>query len=123
VINEKTEDILEQGVKISYDMRNCLLKGELVKFANLIDLGWKLKSKSSDQISNSIINKIYAEAKKNGALGGKLLGAGGGGFLVFFVPQPNKFLVIKRLQSLGFKHIPFRLESKGLISWSYRENK
>ena len=63
---------------------------DLKSFGQLLDHSWNIKKKLSDKISNNIINKYYNIALKNGAVGGKLLGAGGGGFLLIYVDEKIK---------------------------------
>jgi D-glycero-alpha-D-manno-heptose-7-phosphate kinase len=91
-----------------------ILKNEnqdLLALGELLHETWQLKKSLSDKISSPLINEIYEKALKAGAMGGKLLGAGGGGFMLFFVP-PNKQEAVK--QALSFLlHVPFRFENAG----------
>ena len=91
--------------------KNFLLKGRLDQFAQILDKNWKLKKKLSKGISNSKIEKYYKKALKAGAHGGKLLGAGAGGFLCFYVEKKNQKAVIKSLKDL--KLINFGPDHKG----------
>ena len=68
-------------------------------FGLLLDEQWKLKKSMSNKITNKNIDEIYSTAKKNGAIGGKLLGAGGGGFLLLVVPKINQPKIIKKLSN------------------------
>ena len=68
-----------------------------------------------------MIDDIYTGSLDNGAIGGKLLGAGGGGFFVFFVPPQSKHNLIDYLESQKLNTKPFRFESEGLVSWKIRE--
>ncbi len=84
---------------------------DLLAFGKLLHETWQLKKSLSDKISSSKINEIYEKALKAGAIGGKLLGAGGGGFMLFFVP-PNKQEAVKH--ALNFLlHVPFCFENSG----------
>lgn len=83
----------------------------LVEFGKLLNEGWKLKRQLSSKISNSNIDDIYAAGLKAGAVGGKLLGAGGGGFILFYVPPELKRQVRMRLG--GLLHIDFKFENRG----------
>ena len=74
-------------------------------------------------ITNNYIDEIYDGALANGALGGKILGAGGGGFFLFFVPPFAKHLLTRYLKSKGLVINPFRFEKQGLRTWSRREPK
>ncbi len=77
----------------------------------LLDHTWELKQKLSSKITNPIIDEIYEIAKKNGAIGGKLLGAGDGGFLLFYVPESNQNKVREALKKYMF--VPFEFEQTG----------
>ena len=83
----------------------------LVDFGKLLNECWRLKKQLSEKVSNPYIDTIYETALKNGAIGGKILGAGGGGFILFFVNPEDR----ERLrQSLNFLlHVPFRFDTLG----------
>lgn len=83
----------------------------LQDFGKLLNESWQLKRGLSSKISNEIIDEIYAKALKSGALGGKLLGAGGGGFLLIFA-KPERHQKIKE-SLLKLIHIPFKFENQG----------
>jgi len=100
---------LRQQVDEAIDILNGSLSG-LKDFGKLLDETWKLKRSLTGLISNSKIDEIYKTALRAGALGGKLCGAGGGGFILFFVP-PEKQENVKR--SLNLLHVPFRFENLG----------
>jgi len=95
-------------------------EGELNEFGTLLDMGWKYKKSLSDRVSTSEIDQIYAAARDAGALGGKLLGAGGGGFMLFFVPPEHQARVLERLKHLI--HVPFRFENEGSRVVLYQPN-
>jgi D-glycero-alpha-D-manno-heptose-7-phosphate kinase len=86
-------------------------KSDLAAFGKLLHEAWQAKRELSDKISNSWVDGIYREARAAGAIGGKLLGAGGGGFLVFFVPPARQARVRKRLKRLI--QVPFQFEFGG----------
>ncbi len=94
--------------------------GELNEFGELLDMGWQYKKSLSDQVSTLEIDQIYSAARKAGALGGKLLGAGGGGFMLFFVPPENQSRVLEQLKSLIY--VPFRFENSGSRVVLYQPN-
>ncbi len=89
-------------------------------FGRLLDEGWKHKRGMSNKVSNSTIDDIYADAQKAGALGGKLLGAGGGGFMLFFVEPEQRDALRERLRKLI--HVPFRFERSGSRIVLYQPN-
>ena len=84
---------------------------DLDDFGRLLDVTWRLKKGTGDAVSTSSIDELYEKGIKAGALGGKLLGAGGGGFLVFYV-QPEKQKMVKEAMK-DLMHIPFRFEDGG----------
>jgi D-glycero-alpha-D-manno-heptose-7-phosphate kinase len=92
---------------------------DLIAFGRLLHEGWELKKNLSEQVSNGLIDDIYKTAINNGATGGKMLGAGGGGFVLFFVePDKRKHLI----DSLGhLLYVPFRFEFLGSQIIYYRE--
>ena len=83
----------------------------MLAFGRLLDEGWKLKRSLSDKISSEHIDEIYDAARRAGATGGKLLGAGGGGFVLFFVEPGQKQKVREALKSL--LEVPFKFENLG----------
>lgn len=115
------KELVDKNVELTYSMRNMLLRGQLREFAEALDLGWQYKKQFSSQISNNALDDVYNHARANGALGGKLLGAGGGGFFLFFVPANTKNRLMSAMQEIGKRTVPFRFEQEGLRSWSVRE--
>jgi D-glycero-alpha-D-manno-heptose-7-phosphate kinase len=87
--------------KEAVTMKECLLKGDFKGVVESIRLGWESKKKSATSVSNSSIDEIYSEAIKAGALAGKVSGAGGGGFMWFFVPTEKRMNVVRKLQSFS----------------------
>lgn len=84
---------------------------DLDDFGRLLDRTWKLKRKTGSQITTDSIDVIYNKAIESGALGGKLLGAGGGGFFIFYVPPENQISVKVALKD--FMYVPFEFENGG----------
>ena len=119
--SESVRAMVKQNVDLTYATRNFLLRGELEKFGESLDKAWQLKRNFSSMISNSHIDSIYEGAIKNGAIGGKLLGAGGGGFFIFFVPPFQKQELIAYLNSKKLKIQNFRFEPEGLKAWTSRK--
>lgn len=98
------------------NMKDCLLRGEINQIGSLLHSGFEHKKQMAAGISNPNIEKIYQIALDAGATGGKISGAGGGGFMMFYCPGVAKYAVMKALEKYG--HIqPFRLETKGLQTW------
>ena len=94
-----------------YEAVDVLNGNDLLKFGKLLDESWKLKRTLSDKISSQHIDDLYTSAIAAGALGGKLLGAGGGGFVLFFVEPPKKEKVRQALK--GLLEVPFKFENLG----------
>lgn len=120
------EDIrqkVQSNVELTYRMRNHLLRGRLLQFGQSLHEAWQFKRQFSGKISNARLDKIYEDALNHGAVGGKLLGAGGGGFFLFYVPPFSKHDLIENLEASGLNVRPFRFEQEGLRAWSARERK
>ena len=83
----------------------------IAEFGQLLDKAWCLKKRLSDRVSTPLIDDVYAAARRAGAIGGKVLGAGGGGFVLFFVPPERQESVRDALKDLIY--VPFKLESAG----------
>ncbi len=89
----------------------ALKKGDTETFARLMNTHWEHKKRRSKNMSNSVIDDCYNVALKNGALGGKLIGAGGGGFLMFYCE--NKSKLREALKTSGFPEVRFRFDFEG----------
>jgi D-glycero-alpha-D-manno-heptose-7-phosphate kinase len=98
-------------------MKNALLRGELEKIGEILHFGWEQKKLMSKEISNPMIDAIYAAARGAGATGGKISGAGGGGFMFFYCPENTKYKVMKALSEFGGDIKPFQFVEEGLVSW------
>lgn len=103
---------LQEMLKLVDDAENILTsKADLNEFGKLLDYTWKLKRGITNKISNNSIDELYAKAIEAGATGGKLLGAGGGGFLLFYV-EPDKRESVKKAMG-NLLHVPFEFENEG----------
>lgn len=98
--------------EIGYQILEAVEKGNLSKVGLLFDEHWQYKKKMSNKISNPNFDRIYQIAKENGALGGKISGAGGGGFFVFYTEKNHKKLR-KILKSLGLREMRYRFDFEG----------
>ena len=114
---------VQSNVELTYRMRNHLLRGRLLQFGQSLHEAWQFKRQFSSKISNSRLDQIYDHARSHGAVGGKLLGAGGGGFFLFYVTPFRKHELIANLEASGLNVRPFRFEQEGLRAWSAREGK
>ena len=120
ILNEQNKNVASEDDKFNslvkmtslvYEMRNVLSSGKLDDFGAILNENWKLKRSLTVSISNDFIDKYYEIAMQNGALGGKLLGAGGGGFLLFYCPKEKQLRLKSALSDLMI--LPFDLESSG----------
>lgn len=108
---------IERMVDLSSQMHKFLIRGDLRAFGEGLHDTWMLKHSLSSAISDSHIDGIYTAARDAGALGGKLLGAGGGGFFLFFVLPRNRAEVTARLKERGCKISSLRFDREGVTSW------
>lgn len=95
---------------LTIELRNHLLKRHIEKVGEFMNEGWKIKKKLSSGISDDYINKIYDDAIKAGAIGGKVCGAGGGGFMLFYCPIENQDIVRK---AVPLREVKFKFEPQG----------
>lgn len=104
---------LQEMYSLVNDAQNILTdkQTDLAEFGRLLDYTWKLKKKTGGAVSTDTIDLLYKKGIEAGALGGKLLGAGGGGFLVFYVEKDFQPAVLKAMD--GLMHIPFEFEESG----------
>lgn len=110
-------DAIEEMKKITVEMKNALLKGHLNEFGRLLDQAWQWKKRVSQKISDSDINCLYKKARQMGALGGKLLGAGGGGYLLLYCNPDRKYVISEELEKLGGEIMPFTFDRDGVQTW------
>jgi D-glycero-alpha-D-manno-heptose-7-phosphate kinase len=108
---------MERLKELTVAMKNALVCGRLEEFGSLLHEGWMNKKQMAHQITNPIVDEIYDEARKSGALGGKISGAGGGGYLYFFCPRETRHRVAARLASMGVDLTRFAFESRGVQTW------
>ena len=119
IAKEQIKNISKKKMELSimYQMVEEAIKilnsniAEISEFGKLLHESWKLKRSLTDKISNPRIDEIYTAARESGAVGGKLLGAGGGGFMVFFVKPEDQAKVKQRLKNL--LQVPFQFENQG----------
>ena len=104
---------LGKMVDLVYDLKDALTQGNLNDFGSILHENWLLKQSLASGITNPRINDLYSSALGAGALGGKLLGAGGGGFMLFYVPTHQQSAVDDAMQSLDAQSFDFNMESIG----------
>ncbi len=111
--DEAVIESLHKTKEIGLQIKDCLLAGDLNRFGRLLDEHWENKKKRSDKISDPEIDRWYDLAKAHGALGGKIMGAGGGGFLLFCCPNGCKPGIRKALSAEGLREMPFDFDYEG----------
>jgi D-glycero-alpha-D-manno-heptose-7-phosphate kinase len=113
----KVMDALAHMKELTFQMKDSLLTGNLTEFARLLNSEWETKKALTSGISNVEIDKLLQTARQNGAIGGKLLGAGGGGFLFLYCEPGKQVHVEKAVELLGAKAFPVRFDLEGLQTW------
>lgn len=122
ILNEQNNKTLKQNSEIiknldyvkelGLEIKKNLVDGNCDEFGKLMHEHWKNKLKRSKKMSNSTIDNIYNFALKNGALGGKLIGAGGGGFLLFYTNNPNRLRIAMKKKKI--EEIIFKFDQEGV---------
>lgn len=111
---EATSNLKEQALR----MKETILKGNLDHIGEILDFGWQNKKKMAKGITNKLIDRIYETAIEKGASGGKISGAGGGGFILFYCPNNSRHNVIEGLKSFGGGAQRFEFTTNGLTTWT-----
>lgn len=115
--DEGTVKYMHKMKDTAFEMKKLLLKGRLHELGELLDVIWKCKKNTAENVSTGFIDEIYATAMESGAIGGKVSGAGGGGFMFFYCPDNNKYKVIQSLSKFKGDIRRFEFVKKGLITW------
>ncbi|MCW3089823.1 MAG: dehydrogenase [Ferruginibacter sp.] len=116
--NEKSIEAMHQLKEQAKMMKEALLKGKLHQIGEILDFGFEQKRRMAHNISNSSIEELYEAAKKAGAMGGKISGAGGGGFMIFYCPGNTRFAVIDALKTFGGEIRDYSFTKYGLTTWT-----
>ena len=120
-VNSKKESSIEAMHQLKQQavmMKEAILKGRLSQIGEILDFGFQQKRKMAEGISNSLMEEIYETAKMSGASGGKISGAGGGGFMIFYCPENTKYAVIKSLEKFGGRIRNYQFVEHGLTMWT-----
>ncbi len=115
--NDEAVAGLRAQKELALEMKNALLQRRLQDFGELLDTAWAAKKRMSSRISNPHIDELYTEGKKHGAIGGKVTGAGGGGYMLFYCRHDRKHQVANRMIELGASVDEFAFEPDGLRTW------
>lgn len=89
-------------------------KKDFIKIGSLLDVYWKMKKKSNPLVTTDKIDKIYEQGMESGALGGKLLGAGGGGYMLFLIEPQDRIDFVQRMKRHDIEDIDFMLDWQGV---------
>jgi D-glycero-alpha-D-manno-heptose-7-phosphate kinase len=104
---------LHQVKEIGLETRAALEKGDVDRFGELLDVHWEIKKKRSGKMTDPFIDECYELARRTGALGGKLVGAGGGGFLMFYCNNGDKPRLCQAMGKVNLKPFNFHLDFEG----------
>ena len=116
--NEKSIEAMHQLKEQARMMKEAMLKGRLQEIGEILDFGFQQKRQMAANISNSSIEEVYEAAKKAGATGGKISGAGGGGFMIFYCPGNCRYKVIETLEKFGGQTRHYQFTQVGLNTWT-----
>ena len=115
--NKESIDAMHHLKEQSVMMKEALLKGNIHEIGGILDFGFRYKKQMAKGISNSSMDEIYEAALRAGATGGKISGAGGGGFMMFYCPGNTRYAVKKALQTFGGDFSPYQFTERGLFTW------
>lgn len=118
--NNNDEDFLshlQKIKKLAFEMKEFLIKGDVNAVGHLLELHWKEKKRLTNSISTPYIEKLYLKLKQSGGLGGKILGAGGGGHIFFLCPPEKRNMLFQAICETRAKNIKFNFEDNGLQTW------
>ncbi|MET6997881.1 GHMP family kinase ATP-binding protein [Chitinophaga defluvii] len=120
-VNDKKEGSIEAMHQLKEQaimMKEALLRGTIDQIGEILDYGFKFKKQMAQGISNSQLDEIYDAAKQAGASGGKISGAGGGGFMIFYCPRNTRFQVVEALNKFGGDVKRYHFTNNGIQTWS-----
>jgi D-glycero-alpha-D-manno-heptose-7-phosphate kinase len=104
--------------ELAVEMKRALVTGDLDSIGDILDRSWRAKKDMSERISNKRIDHLYSEIRKKGALGGKISGAGGGGFIMAYCRFDRRHRVAATMEELGGEVVDYQFVEAGLETWS-----
>ncbi|MDD3079322.1 MAG: dehydrogenase [Paludibacter sp.] len=116
--NETSIEAMHRLKEQSVWMKEAILKGEIDEMGKILDFGWQYKKQMTKGITNPLLDEIYAAATAAGATGGKVSGAGGGGFMTFYCPGIARYEVEKALSKFGGQVKRYEFTNEGLKTWT-----
>lgn len=120
--NKKSIEAMHALKSAAVEMKEAVLRGDIQQFAQILGKSWDEKKKMADKISNPMIDEIFDVAMANGAIAGKVSGAGGGGFIMLVVDPVKKVQVVKALEELDGKVMNFHFSEGGCHGWKIMNN-
>lgn len=111
-------EALHESKRIAVEMKNALLQGRINDFGALLHDAWLHKKNLDTQITSPQIDNLYETARKHGAIGGKILGAGGGGYLLLYCDFSKKHIIAEKLEECGGQVVDFGFDFSGLQTWT-----
>ncbi len=117
-----TVEALDETKRLALSMKKELLTGNLDELGHLLHEGWEAKKRFTSGVSNPKVDRLYAKARTAGALGGKLTGAGGGGYLLLFCDFRRRQEVARTVVASGGRIMDFAFSHEGVQSWAVRSN-
>ncbi len=115
--NKESIDAMHHLKEQSQMMKEALLKGNVHDIGRILDYGFRFKKQMAKGISNTAMDEIYEAALNAGATGGKISGAGGGGFMMFYCPGNTRYAVKHTLQSIGGSFSQYQFTERGVFTW------
>jgi len=116
--NQETIEAMHRLKEQAIWMKEAILKGEVDEIGKILDFGWKHKKQMAQGITNPMLDDIYEAAICAGATGGKVSGAGGGGFMAFYCPNTTRYTVEEALNAFGGQVKRYEFTSEGLKTWT-----
>lgn len=123
-LSERDGDVsraMNEMKELTLAAKDALLTGRLTDFASILHREWEAKKRTSSEVSNPHLDDMYRQARELGALGGKVSGAGGGGFMFLYCPFDRKPAVSRRLVEMGAEVLPISFQPVGMESWTWSE--
>jgi D-glycero-alpha-D-manno-heptose-7-phosphate kinase len=114
---EETLRALREMKELTVAMKSALLRRQLDYFGQLLGEEWECKKRVSDKVSSRELDELYRAARKEGARGGKITGAGGGGFMLLYCDYARKHRIAQKMTELGCSIVDLRMEPSGLQTW------
>ncbi|MCG8577916.1 MAG: GHMP kinase [Flavobacteriales bacterium] len=118
--DEKPIQAMHKLKEQAFDMKRAFLQSDVRAIGEILHESWLNKKQMANGISNELIDNIYEQAISAGAIGGKISGAGGGGFMMFFAESVNRYKVIETLNKIGGNVVHYQFTSKGLDTWTIK---